>query len=184
MEVVLSMTRLLLPFQHGVDQAAIEQAVRLAKGCDATLFSLSVLQVQAGRKMTGPRLDVVQQSKDFLETAKHLAKVWCTPIELLEVVTHEAGQSISKIASEMQCDGIVLFMDRNSGVLLSSEAIQYLIEAASCKLYIMRMSSSANTSPMQFVRHALARIFNKKLVKIPSSGYGVARAEQPDLIEA
>jgi len=174
----MSTTRLLLPFQHGVDQVAIEQAVRLAKGCNATLLSLSVLQVQAGRKMKGPRLEVVQQSKDFLEATKHLARVWCTPIELMEVVAHDVGQSIGTVASEMQCDGIVLFLSGENCVLLANETIQYLMEAAGCKLYIMRMSSKANISAMKSLRHALARVFNKKLVEMPSSGYGVARAER------
>ena len=131
-------TRLLLPFQHGVDRAAIEQAVRLAKGCSATLVALSLLSVRGGRKLKAPRLDFVQQSNDFLETTRHLAKAWDVPLEAFEVLTHDTGQAIQTVAREMQCDGIVLFLEGSEGVLLPSESIESLVNAASFKLFVMR----------------------------------------------
>ena len=38
-------TRLLLPFTHGVNMFAIEQAILLAKSLEATLIPLSVIHV-------------------------------------------------------------------------------------------------------------------------------------------
>lgn len=141
MGVPVNTTRLLLPFQHGVDRPAIEQAMRLAKGFGATLVSLSILSVQGGRKPKAPRLDFIQQSNDFLETTKHLARAWDVPVESFEAITHDARQAIETIAGEMQCDGIVLFVGRNGGVLLASDTIDYLVKSARHKLYVMRLQT-------------------------------------------
>jgi hypothetical protein len=159
-EVSMYTTRLLLPFQQGVDRVVIEQAVRLAKGCNATLVPLSILVVKS--KLKSPRLDFIQQSKDFLEATKHLAEVWDVPFEAVEVVTHDAGQAISTIAVELQCEGIVVFLGHNGDVLLSADTIQYLIEAASYKLYVMHISSSAGTSVLRTLREAAFRVFIRK----------------------
>lgn len=145
-------TRLLLPFQHGVERAAIEQGVRLAKGCGATLLALSLLPVQGGRKLKAPRLDFVQQSNDFLETTRHLAKVWDVPLEAFEVLTHDVRQAIETMAGEMRCDGIMLFLEGGKGVLLPAETIEYLVEAASFKLFVMRSQRHERKRVMQALR--------------------------------
>lgn len=144
-------TRLLLPFQHGVERAAIEQAVRLAKGCGATLVALSILSVQ-GRGLKAPRLDFIQQSNDFLEATKHLAKVWGVPLESFEVFSHDSRQAIDTVASEMQCDGVVLFLGRSGGVLLSADTIEYLVEKASYKLFVMHLQTRKRNTVVQALR--------------------------------
>lgn len=159
MEVPVSTTRLLLPFQHGVDRPAIEQAVRLAKGYGATLVSLSILTVQGGRKLKAPRLDFVQQSNDFLETTKHLARAWGVPVESFEVITHDARQAIETVASEMQCDGIVLFAGRSGGVLLASDTINYLVESARHKLYVMRLQTRKRRPVLKVLRDYFDRLY-------------------------
>jgi hypothetical protein len=154
-------TRLLLPFQYGVDRVVIEQAVRLAKGCNATLVPLSILAVKS--KLKSPRLDFIQQSKDFLEATKHLAEVWDVPLEPVEVVTHDAGQAISTVAGELECEGIVVFLGHDGDVLLSAGTIQYLIEAGRHKLYLMHISSSSGSSLVRALRDAASRLFHRKL---------------------
>ena len=118
---------------------AIEQAVRLAKGHDAVLVPLSLIQVQHERK--GVRLDFVQQSKDFLEATKHKATTYDVPIERFEVFTQDVKQTINLLACEMECDGIVLFLGGKQGILLPASVIKRLLETANCKLYIMRLPS-------------------------------------------
>ena len=65
-------TRLLLPFVHGVDKYAIEQALRFAKSHAATLVPLVLIREPEERRK-GVRLEHIQQSRDFLETVKHKA---------------------------------------------------------------------------------------------------------------
>jgi len=182
----MSTMRLLLPFQHGVDRDAIEQAVRLAKGCEATLVALSILAVQSGRKVKSPRLDYVQQSKDFLVATKHLAKVWDVPVEPFEVVTQAVEQAINTVASDMQCEGMVLFVGGTRGVLLSGETIQYLMEAASCKLYVMRLPGSAKKPVSESLRGILARMINRSAAGKDEQARtrDVIAEEQAELVEA
>src|SRR6266571_6636731 len=98
-EVPMKTKRFLLPFQHGVDIGAIEQAVRLAKGHDAVLVPLSLIQVQ--KECKGVRLDIVQQSKDFLAATKHKANMYSVPVECFEIFTQDMKQTINMLAGEM-----------------------------------------------------------------------------------
>ena len=150
--------RLLLPFQHGVDMGAIEQAVRLAKSHNAVLVPLSLIQAQNERK--GTRLESIQQSKDFLEATKHKAATYGVPIERFEVFTPDVKQTINLLAGEMECEGIVLFLGGKNGILLPASVIKHLLETANCKLYIMRLQSSENTSLIKLLRERFARRFS------------------------
>jgi hypothetical protein len=147
-------TRLLLPFHHGMNMSALEQAVRLAKGCDATLVLLALIQVREGRRIKAPRLDLVQQARDFFAASRHKAAAHGVPVEVVEVYTHDIPQAIESIAREMQCDGVVLFLAGNEGVLLSATQIVRLIERAACKAYVMRMPVPVTKT---FARLLLAR---------------------------
>ena len=100
---------LLLPFTHGVDMCAIEQALLLAKGRQATLVPLALIHVPEERRAKGARLEHVQQSKDFLEAVKHKAARYAVPIERFEVITSDVVQSINTIAGDRECEGILLF---------------------------------------------------------------------------
>ena len=100
-------TRFILPFVHGVDKFAIEQAILLAKSHQATLVPLVLIHVPEERRKKGARLEYVQQSKDFLETVKQKADWYSVQIERLEVFTSDVVQSINLVASEMECEGIL-----------------------------------------------------------------------------
>lgn len=84
------------------------------------------------------------------------------PFEPVEVVTHDAGQAISAIAGELYCEGIVVFLGHDSDVLLSADIIQYLIEAASHKLYVMHISGSAGFSLRRALRKAACHVFSRE----------------------
>ena len=165
--------RFLLPFQHGVDMGAIEQAVRLAKGHEAILVPLSLIPVQNERKDV--RFESIQQSKDFLEAAKHKASAYDVSIERFEVFTQNVKQTINLLASEMECDGIVLFLGGKRGILLPASVIKHLLETANCKLYIMRLQSGENISLIKLLRERFARRY---------SGRRGARDTRPELERA
>jgi hypothetical protein len=136
-------TRLLLPFVHGVDLRAIEQALLFAKSHEAMLVPLVLIRVPEERRK-GVRLEYIQQSRDFLETVKHKASRYDVPIERLEVFTSDVVQSINLIAGEMECEGILLFIGRKDGILLQMNEIKRLLEMPSCKLYIIHLQTNTH----------------------------------------
>jgi hypothetical protein len=152
LEVMMKTSRFLLPFVHGVDMCAIEQAILLAKGHEATLVPLALIHVPEGRRARGTRLEHVQQSKDFLEAVKYKAARYAVPVERLEVFTSDIVQSINLVASEMACEGILLFKGRKDGILLQVNEIKRLVEMPVCKLYIMHLQTEERESIAQRLR--------------------------------
>jgi len=144
--------RLLLPFTHGVDAYAIDSALRLAKGRDAILIPLALIHVPEDGRPKGARLEHIQQSKDFLEAVKRKAARYSVPIERLEVYTSDVVESIRAIASEMECEGILLFVGGRDGVLLTAREIKHLMEHFTCNLYVLRLESDGNRSLKRVLR--------------------------------
>jgi hypothetical protein len=149
---------LLLPFTHGIDSFAIEQAIRLAKSLGATLIPLSIIFVPQERCPGGVRLEHIQQSKDFLEVAKHKAARIGIPLERFEVCTPDVVESINIVAREQECEGILLFVEDRRGVLLQADEIKHLMERAACKLYIMRLRSDDKDTPVRSFRGRLSNL--------------------------
>ncbi len=142
----MNTTYLLLPFTHGLDVCAIEQAVALAKMREATLVPLALIYIPGERRAKGARLEHIQQSKDFLEVTKHKAARYAVPVERFEVFTSNVVQSIHLVADEMACEGILLFTGRKGGVLLQANEVTQLVEMATFKLYIMHLPSNGGAS--------------------------------------
>jgi len=136
---MMKTTRFLLPFVHGVDKFAIEQAILLAKSHQATLIPLVLMHVPEERRKKGVRLEYLQQSKDFLETVRQKADWYSVQIERLEVFTSDVVQSINLVASEMECEGILLFVCKKGGILLQLHEIKRLMEMPVRKLYVLRL---------------------------------------------
>jgi hypothetical protein len=158
LEVIMKTTRLLLPFVHGIDVSAIEQALLMAKGIEATLVPLSLIYVPERRRARGARLEHVQQSKDFLEAVKHKAARYAVPVERLEVFTSDIVQSINLVADEMACEGILLFKGRKDGILLQVNEIKRLVEMPVCKLYIMHLQTEERESIAQRLRQLFTHL--------------------------
>ncbi len=158
LEVMMKTTRLLLPFVHGVDVRAIEQALLMAKGLEATLVPLSLIYVPERQRARGARLEHVQQAKDFLEAVKHKAARYAVPVERLEVFTSDIVQSINLVANEMDCEGILLFKGRNDGILLQVNEIKRLVEMPVCKLYIMHLQTEERESIAQRLRQLVTHL--------------------------
>ncbi len=148
--------RLLLPFTHGVDACAIDSALRMAKGCQAILVPLALINVPEDGQAKGARLEHIQQSKDFLEAVKRRAACYDVPFERLEVFTSDVVQSIWAVASEMECEGILLFVGGKHGILLSTCEIKHLMEHISSKLYIQHLHSDDGRSLRQLLRERLS----------------------------
>jgi len=131
------MTNLLLPFTHGIDVSAITCALALAQRFHSTLVVLSLIRLpetpEGARK---PRLEAIQQSKDFLEFVQHKAARQGVPIMRVELYTHHPVLSIRTLAWEMECAGILLFVHRGAGVLLSTGEVKQLLEDDSLSLYV------------------------------------------------
>jgi hypothetical protein len=117
MEAAMRTTCFLLPFVHGVNKFAIEQAILLAKSHQAMLVPLVLIHVPEERRKKGVRLEYLQQSKDFLETVKQKADWYSVQIERPEVFASDVVQSINLVASEMECEGILLFVSQKGGIL-------------------------------------------------------------------
>jgi hypothetical protein len=149
---MMKITRLLLPFVHGVDKFAIEQAILLAKSHQATLVPLVLIYVPEERRTKGARLEHVQQSMDFLGTVKQKSDWYAVPVECLEVFTCHVVQSINLVASEMECEGILLFEGQKGGILLQAIEIKRLIEMPACKLYVTRLPTIEHVSFAQALR--------------------------------
>ena len=155
-------TRFLLPFVHGVDKFAIEQAILLAKSHQATLVPLVLIHVPEERRKKGARLEYLQQSKDFLETVKQKADWYAVQIEGLEVFTSDVVQSINLVASEMECEGILLFENHQGGILLQQNEIKRLMEMPVRKLYVLRLPTHERVNFAQELRRRFSLWLNGK----------------------
>jgi hypothetical protein len=159
---MLKTTRFLLPFVHGVDKFAIEQAILLAKSHQAMLVPLVLIHVPEERRKKGVRLEYLQQSMDFLETVKQKADRYSVQIERLEVFTSDVVQSINLVASEMECEGILLFVSQRGGILLQLHEIKCLMEMPACKLYVLRLPTKERVSFVQELRRRFSYWLNKR----------------------
>lgn len=133
--------RLLLPFTYGMNSEALEQAVLLAKESRATLVPASLIRVAKDQRIKGPRLEFVQQSKDFLEGARSKAQQQHVPIEPVEVYTADIPQSIDTLARKLCCTGIIMFVQDKNGLFLSIADIQRVMAVAPGRMYLFHLAS-------------------------------------------
>lgn len=133
------MTSLLLPFTHGVDASAINYALALAQHFHSTLVVLSLICLPEAPGARKPRLDAIQQSRDFLEFVQSKATRRGVPVTRFELYTHHPVRSIRTLAQEMDCAGILLFVHRGAGVLLATAEVKQLLEDDSLPLYMAQL---------------------------------------------
>lgn len=131
-------TRILFPFTHGIEVSAITSALAVAHRLDATLVTLSLIQLpQTPGK--GPRWEAIQQSRDFLAFVQHKAGRSGVPIECVELRTHHPISSIRALALELECIGIILVVRRGVGVLLATHEVKQLLEDKRLFLYLISL---------------------------------------------
>jgi hypothetical protein len=137
--------RWLLPFTHGVDMRAIECVMRLAESAGATLVAVSFVSAPSN----GARLEHIQQSKDFLEAVQQKTARYQVPVERYEVFTTDVLQSLTTLAHERRCEGIVLVTGGERGCFLRDEDVKHLLTKAPTALVLVRLSPSTGLSVSQ-----------------------------------
>ena len=154
LELLVVLIRLLLPFTHGIDASAITYALALAQRVGASLVLLSLIRLSQISSKRGPRLQDIEQSRDFLEFVQHKAARAGVPVERLELYTPDPVRSIRAIAQEMECAGIILFVRRGTGVLLATSEVKQLLEDEKIPLYLVLLLSKdrAFSFPRWFAR--------------------------------
>lgn len=132
--------RWLLPFTCGVDVRAIDLVLRLAKDCEATLVPASLIAVPEMLQERGPRLESIQQSKDFLEVVRWKAARYGVSVEPHEVWTASIHERIKRLALDLHCSSIVVVTSGKEGVLLDThEVANFLIGTIPASLVLVRM---------------------------------------------
>lgn len=127
--------RLLLPFTHGVNVAAIDYAVWLAKESHACIVAVALVLTRKANK--GARLEHIQQSKDFLEVVKRRAMRYKVPFERYEVFTADVINSTCSVSQELNCESVLLFTD--GCALLTAQEVAGVMQNSECSLYMIRL---------------------------------------------
>jgi hypothetical protein len=141
--------RWLVPFTWGTDMQAIEAVVRLAEGGRATLVAASLISVPNRPGNRGPRLEHIQQSKDFLEAMRWKADRLDVSLERHEVITVNVAQSIAALARELRCDAIVLVSRGEREALLRDHQLKQLLVEPPATLLVLRLSAQAQPHPVR-----------------------------------
>ena len=181
-------TRILLPFTRGMDMDVLEHAVQFAYHDRATLVPLALLHLPEQHRSKGPRLEAVQQAKDFLEAVRYKAERVHVAVEQCETVTPDTIQSIHAFSQAMACDGILLFLQGNTPALLSSETMQNLLEQANCRLYLVRLQSQKKSrSVPALLRRYADRLFQRpgpRMENLPQYLQALSDSEVTSLVKA
>lgn len=136
------MRQLLLPFTHGIDGPAITYALSLAHHRQATLVLLSLLRPHGRSGKQAVRLEDIQQAADFLVFTQQKAARMGISLQHVELHTLHPVQSIRAFAREMDCEGILLFVRRGKGVLLTTHEVKQLLEDLQYPLYVANLPVS------------------------------------------
>ncbi len=148
------MTRLLVPFTHGVDAKALDSVLLSAKALQATLISLALIPVpEQARK--GVRLERIQQAKDFSEFIHTKAGFYKVPLERHECFTGNVLQSILDYARQLDCQGILLVYSEAEARLLQMNEVKQVRQTTCFPLYLIHLPPRSNSSSI------LARISSR-----------------------
>ena len=128
------------PLHTGVDMRAIDHVVSLAESTGATLVAVSLILTPHKPGSRGPRLEHIQQSKDFLEAVKWKTRRHEVPVERHEVFTADVMQSIVLLVGEMRCAGIILVTSSEREALLQAHEVKRLLINPPASLVIIRLS--------------------------------------------
>lgn len=151
------MQHVLLPFTHGIDRDAVNQALALARNLSARLVCVALIQLHPDNHK-GIRLEYIQQAKDFLEYTRQRATRANVRLERMEIYTYNLENCILRLSQEMDNAPILLFMRDESGVMLELPTIINLLEDERCHYYLVLLArrNSSITVPQ-----ILSPIFKK-----------------------
>lgn len=131
--------RLLLPFTHGINAHALTHALLFAKATQATLVVVALLPLPQQEGFKGPRLERIQQAKDFLEFMRTKAEIFHVRLEQYEVYTRDVVEQIMLSTQQLGCQGLLLvWCEREARFSLVDEAEQFMQQTLPFALYIVR----------------------------------------------
>jgi hypothetical protein len=138
----MSKVRLLFPFTHGIDAHALTHALRFAKAAQVTLVVVALIRLPQREGAKGPRLERIQQAKDFLEFMRTKAAIFQVTIELHEVFTEDVTKDIMLSIHQLGCQGLLLVQrEREARYALVKEVEQLIRQTLPFSLYILRSTS-------------------------------------------
>lgn len=135
--------RWLLPFTTGVDIPATTEVLRLADAANATLVAISFLVTSDEPRAQRIRLELIQQSQDFLEAVHYKALRLAIPVECHEVTTSDAFAGIEKQLRDPACESVVIATRGDRVLLLHPREIQQLLLAPPAQLIRLLLPASA-----------------------------------------
>ncbi len=138
--------RLFLPFTHGVDARALTSILAFAKAVQATLVATALIPFPQSESLKGPRLERIQQAKDFLEFVHTKANFSHVTLEQREVYTHDVVVQITIDAQRMNCQGILLAFCGQKACLISTEEAKRVQRIAPLPLYMLSYPSSKRSA--------------------------------------
>jgi hypothetical protein len=135
--------RWLLPFTWGVDMPALDSVIGLAESSEATLVAVSLVTVPDTSRTPSPRLEHIQQSKDFLEAARLGVLV-----ERYEVFTPDVIASIAMLVHDLNCDSMILVSSGKRDVLLRAHELKRLLTEPPTSFVLLRLPTPPERPPL------------------------------------
>jgi nucleotide-binding universal stress UspA family protein len=146
--------RLLLPFTHGINVQAIEQAICLAQSRHATLVALVLLPLSAQHPERGVRLEHIEQANDFLKTVARKAGQYQVPLEQHKVVSTDTVKTLLEEAERLHCENIIVAVRKKRASLLHDQEVLPLLTQRHSKLLLIHLAPRP-ISPVQAILAAL-----------------------------
>lgn len=129
--------RWLLPFTTGVDISPIASALSLAAMRGATLVAVSFIMAPDERNV---RLELLQQSQDFLEALRYKALRLAIPVECYEVFTSDILASIATQVHDLACQSLILVSEGEKTLFLHQREMRQLLLNPPASLVLLRFS--------------------------------------------
>jgi hypothetical protein len=133
---------------------ALDAALAWVQKGDATLVALSLITVPPKKRSRGARLELIQQSQDFLETVKYRAARFAIPIERHEVYTEDVLESLKILPHKLGCEGMILVSRGKQALLLSNLEMQHVLSTVPVPLILMDLSRQTEQS---WLSHVMGR---------------------------
>lgn len=85
------------------------------------------------------RLELIQQSKDFLEAARHKALRLDVALECYEEYTPDVLERLTELAGNLKCSGLLLATRGREALLLQDQELEQLLVHPPAALVLVRL---------------------------------------------
>jgi hypothetical protein len=121
---------------------AVNTALGVVQKGNAGLVALSLIAVSPGKRSQGVRLELIQQSQDFLETVKYRAERFAIPVERHEMYTENTLESLETLPRELGCEGMILFSRGEQALLLSNQEVRHMLSRVPLSLMLIDLGQT------------------------------------------